>query len=277
MTTDGWYPPAIDNWAPSNAGDFLGPVEIGVLHSTESSRFVPQKDNYYGHQNYPHFTVANQDGVFKSWQHISIRKAARALANRSGGVQTNREGCIQIEVVGFAKSPFTQDQVIVAGLSRLMRWIESQTKVPRSCGVKFVSYPESYGLAASQRLSPSEWVNYKGWLGHQHVPENSHGDPGAINISKLLATDSVVTPNKPHDPVVEEKPVATGKLYIVVDPRELPDGRGKPQYLTDLIEKRWITNIEEYNDILGQASGDIRRITLNGSTLDSIPTVGPTP
>src|SRR5215211_7280790 len=46
----------------------------------------------------PHFTV---DATIK-YQHLDTGMAARALRNRSGGVQTNRESAIQIEVVGFA-------------------------------------------------------------------------------------------------------------------------------------------------------------------------------
>lgn len=184
--TDGWYEPAIPNPARGTMPTFTGPVEIGVLHTTESTRFVPAPDSYFGHKSYPHFTVVNDRGVFKCYQHISIRKAAKALANKSGGVETGREGCIQIEVVGAATKPFTVDLVLVDGLSKLMRWIESETEIPRSCGVSFARYPDSYGERAEQRLSPGAWVKYQGWLGHQHVPENTHGDPGAIDITKLL-------------------------------------------------------------------------------------------
>lgn len=272
--SDGWYGPAIDNPAPVNGGSFVGPVTIGVLHTTESPRFVPNKDNYFGHQNYPHFTVANQDGYFKCWQHISIRKAARALANRAGGVQTNREGCIQIEVVGKAASPFTRDPVIVDGLKKLMRWIESQTEIPRSTGVKF--WAGKYGIDVPNRMSNSQWVAYKGWCAHQHVPENSHYDAGAIDINLLLASVPVPDPTPTPTPTPKPEPVVMGKTYIVTDPREIP-GKGKPQYLTDLLHKRWITSLEEYNDLIGEASADIKRIVLDSATLDSIPTVGQRP
>lgn len=277
MPADGWYPPAIDNWASSDAGDHLGPVTIGVLHTTESSRFVPAKDNYFGHQNYPHFTVANVDGTFKSWQHISIRKAAKALANRSGGVQTNREGCIQIEIVGKAASPFTNDPVIVEGLKKLMRWIESQTKIPRKTGVTF--WAGKYGVDVPHRMSGAQWVKYEGWCAHQHVPENTHYDAGAIDINKLLdvaapapAPSPTPTPSptpKPAEPAVNKQ------IYVFTDPRD--SGRGQPQYLSDLLTKRWIQNMEEYNDIFGSASDNIKRIHISPETIDAIPTVGDTP
>lgn len=265
--TDGWYGPAIDNPAPVNGGSFVGPVTIGVLHTTESSRFIPDDDSYFGHMNYPHFTVANQDGYFKCWQHISIRKAARALANRAGGVETNREGAIQIEVVGKAASPFTRDPVIVDGLKKLMRWIEANTDIPRSTGVTF--WAGKFGIDVPHRMTNAQWVKYEGWCAHQHVPENNHYDAGAIDIKLLLVGDSIQVPVVPHIPVPAPKEY---KVFIVTDPRG-----NKPQYLTDLIHKRWITSLEEYNDVLGEARDSIKRIELDPTTLDSIPTVGRVP
>lgn len=267
--SDGWYGPAIDNHAPSDAGDHLGPVTVGVLHTTESSRFVPAKGSYFGHQNYPHFTVANQDGVFKCWQHISIRQAAKALSNDAGGVQTNREGVIQIEVVGKASSPFTKDPVLVAGLSALMRWIESQTSIPRKCGVKF--WAGKYGEQVPERMLFDAWRKYAGWCGHQHVPENEHYDPGAIDITKLLGSTAapvIVTPTPAPVPTPVKEP-DMGKLYVVTDHRD-----PKPQYLTDLLTKRHISSLEEYNDVMGEVSANLTRIELLPATLDAIPTVG---
>jgi hypothetical protein len=230
MPSDGWYGPAIDNHAPSDGGSHLGPVTVGVLHTTESTRFVPNSKNYFGHQSYPHFTVAvvtiNGKRVFRSWQHISIRRAARALKNLSGGVQTNREGVIQIEVVGSAKSPFTDDPVMVEGLAKLMRWIESQTEIPARSSVTWTAYPASYGQRAKQRLSFAAWRAYAGWLGHEHVPENDHGDPGAIRIALLLGAAPAPASTTPTATVLEDT-----KMYAIYTDMGLDWG-------TDLITRR---------------------------------------
>ncbi len=138
--------------------------------------------------------------TFRVWQHISLRKAGRALKNLSGGVQTNREGCIQIEIVGQAVNPFTDDPVMVEGMAKLMRWIEQETDIPRSSGVTFHAYPSSYGNGMKQRLTFDQWRNYAGWLGHQHVPENSHGDPGAIDINRLLGSHAGAVRLSPTTP-----------------------------------------------------------------------------
>src|SRR5690606_3658218 len=72
---------------------------------------------------------------------------------------------------------------------RLMAEIEARTRIPHRCGVEFRPYPQSYGLKARQRMSGDQWETYRGWCGHQHVPENDHGDPGAVDIANLLAID----------------------------------------------------------------------------------------
>ena len=273
--SDGWYGPAIDNHAPRDAGDHLGPVTIGVLHTTESPRgsFRARKDNYFGHQSYPHFTCDVQDGKFKVWQHISIRKAAKALENDSGGVQTNKEGCIQIEVVGRASAPFTSSKVMVEGLKKLMRWIEANTEIPSTCGVIFHPYPPDQGAQLGREpwrysRGGTGWTRYKGWLGHQHVPENAHGDPGAIDISKLLAAPAP-EPVKPEPPTPTPTTQEIEVQFIFTDPRD------KKQYMTDLVHKRHIGTLAEHSDLTDPAGAGpyIKRINLDDATIDAIPTV----
>lgn len=237
MPQPGWYGPALNDIAANDGGSHLGPVTVGVIHTTESAVGKYRKGsstNYgnFGHANFPHFTVDEQGGQFRVWQHISLGRAGRALKNRSGGVQTNREGCIQIEVVGSATKPFTSRPVIVEGLKALMRWIEENTDIPRATQVEWTRYPESYGVRAKQRLSPARWVQYRGWLGHQHVPENDHGDPGRLDIDLLLGDQEPVGPPAPL--VYGEIGVrwvdlggerGFGKPLIAETPT--PDGRGR--------------------------------------------------
>ena len=260
-------------------------MTIGVLHTTESRRGSyrsggPRNYGNFGHTSFPHFTVDVQDGKFKSWQHISLRRAAKALKNTSGGVETNREGVIQIEVVGRAAEPFTSNRVLVEGLKKLMRWIEANTDIPTSCGVKFHPYPPDQGARLGSEpwrysRTGTGWGRYKGWLGHQHVPENSHGDPGAIDIDLLLELPAAPVPD--IDPAPQPRPEPKKEIdvqFIFTDPRP-----PQAQYMTDLIHKRWIKNPPEHTDITDPAGAGpyIKRINLEPATIDSIVTVGPQP
>lgn len=257
--TDGWYPPARTDLAHGgDAGDHLGPVTVGVLHTTESpvGKYRPSGTDYghFGHTNYPHFTADVQDGKFVAFQHISIRQAAKALKNQSGGVQTNKQGCIQIEVVGSATMPFTDREVLTAGLAELMRWIEDETDIPRQSTVTFKAYPASAGARNGVRLTGDQWNAYRGWLGHQHVPENEHGDPGAIDIKKLLG-DAEAAPTLQEDDI----------YAIVSDPRTGMD------FGTNGVQKFIFGNQQAKND-WARAFG-AKRVTLSQVALDAIPTV----
>ena len=58
----------------------------------------------------------------------------------------------------------------------------------------FLPYPASYG-ASPARFTPEEWNHFVGICGHQHVPENVHGDPGNIDIQRVLrAADRILNP-----------------------------------------------------------------------------------
>src|SRR5262245_58042937 len=90
-------------WKPISgpSGSFTGgPFKI-VHHTTEGSSAQGAFNAFRAHRSDPHFTV----DATKIFQHIDTGKAARALRNLEGGVQTNRDSAIQIEVVGFAHRP----------------------------------------------------------------------------------------------------------------------------------------------------------------------------
>src|SRR5687767_1601043 len=93
-----WYPAAkADEMA--NAGEFIvGPPARGVLHTTEGSHYDGARGEYLRKRIAPHFTVDGRD----VYQHVPLDRAARALENRDGGVQTNLWSAIQIEVVARA-------------------------------------------------------------------------------------------------------------------------------------------------------------------------------
>jgi hypothetical protein len=173
-----------------HAGAFLDGPARGVLHTTEGSSYAGAQAAYRAEGCAPHFTV---DGA-RVYQHIPINRAATALENPDGGVQTNRLPAIQIEVVGFAAKPNWSPETIES-TRRLMSWIEEQTGIePRAPG--FIATNAAYGVTAPQRMKPNAWKQWNGWCGHQHVPETRHWDPGAAPISSLLVRDQL-TPDNP--------------------------------------------------------------------------------
>jgi hypothetical protein len=182
-----WLPNAeqiIGNSAGSMNGD--GSRKI-LLHSTEGSTIEGAVGAYEDNNSWPHLTIDCRRRRIA--QHVAFGMAARALRNEAGGVETNRDGSIlvQIELVGFAGDPGSIGALVdLDWLGGVIAQIARATGVPLFNSLTWAPYPNSYGTHAAQRLSGPVWDRYSGLVGHQHVPENSHGDPGAIDITRIL-------------------------------------------------------------------------------------------
>ncbi|MPY41435.1 peptidoglycan-binding protein [Streptomyces phyllanthi] len=127
--------------------------------------------------------VTDRIGQFGSLAH-----SARALRN-DGSRRTNREGlvCIQIEVLGRAATPWTDDwdPMRKPGWQKILAAIRSWG-VPDSWPA---GPPPKYPGGSAPR-SRSTWQSKGGHFGHSHVPGNDHGDPGAIDTGKILLATS---------------------------------------------------------------------------------------
>lgn len=209
MATDWLAGCTKQDWGTSGGSWTRQPCII-CLHSTEGTSWP----SYSSGQSAPHFTI--NLATAERRQHISLAVAARALANPSGGVETNRAGPVQIEIIGTCDPAHKGQSGWLylpemnsdhqANLSRLMRDIvAARPAIPWTLGVTFGAYPGSYGNTA-YRLSGSAWSSYKGVLGHQHVPENDHGDPGNIPITSVMGVPPAPKPQPPPTPVAPRFP-----------------------------------------------------------------------
>jgi hypothetical protein len=119
---------------------------------------------------------------------------------------------IQIELVGTCDKRYRDryggvywpeaPRWLLDELAKLMRWIERTHGVKRESTKRpWVPYPKSYANGGGQRMTNAEWDSFGGWCGHQHAPENTHGDPGDIDITYLLrgATPTPTPPQSEED------------------------------------------------------------------------------
>jgi N-acetylmuramoyl-L-alanine amidase len=168
----GWHPDAI-RVPEENAGALGAGGRKIVWHTTEGFG-LPGYDG-----SAPHFTIDPDTG--KLWQHMPITACAMALQHPSGTPETNRAGCIQVELIGFARdTPNWSDQKY-EHVAKLARWIEKHCGVPRKA-------PRAFGPQnVPSRFGATEFVGAAGHVGHEHVPNNTHWDPGNYRIGKLLA------------------------------------------------------------------------------------------
>lgn len=196
------FPGSTMNIKPSNL--------VLVIHTTETTGWP----GYEGGATAPNYTglpplgEPNHDGFRKGAYraHFPDEKSARALKNLPGGVETNTLNAIQLELIGScdpknasrwgrtSRSNLAGKQYVYwpEASPRQLLWVARfvadlhrrhglALKAPR----KFLPYPASYG-ANGVRLTNSQWMNTVGVIGHQHVPENSHGDPGNLNVEEIL-------------------------------------------------------------------------------------------
>jgi hypothetical protein len=169
-------------------GDYLGgPFKI-VHHTTEGTSYAGAKAAYKANRSDPHFTV-DGDEIF---QHIDTGKAARSLRNSEGGVQTNRDSAVQIEVVAFAGKP--KDIATLRSVAKLCRWIEETHAIAQT-------WPNGPPRASTNGHDPgghnrnaATWDATGGHFGHSQVPENTHWDP-AYTVAEL----AIVTPEAVFD------------------------------------------------------------------------------
>lgn len=202
-----WCPFAIIDIG-NNASTYTDEGEPkGLLHTTEGKTYASAKSAYTINNSWPHMTATYERGFFQLYQHNPITLAARSLRNLPGGVETNRDRIFQIELVGTAdinKKDTWGTQYVenfpvayLDGIAKTMRWAEAQLLIPPVCTLTFKSYPSSFGNNGV-RLTGPQFDSYSGWLGHQHAPENDHGDPGLINI-KYLLTLPTTPPSEEED------------------------------------------------------------------------------
>lgn len=186
-------------WRPMpGAGTYTGGPKRLVLHTTEGASLAGAEAAYKAKAIAPHFTV---EPATKRWaQHIDTASSASAMANLSGGVQTNRDGAIQIEIVGYAANTQNLTDDVLKWLGGIVRLVCERegidvTKYPRFVGTESGTIATT---TAPQRMSFAAWENFNGVCGHQHVPENHHWDPGRFPYDRMLALSS---PTKESDDV----------------------------------------------------------------------------
>jgi hypothetical protein len=97
----------------------------------------------------------------------------------------NREGrlCVQIGVLGTARDPFTNYQMI--GLGEILGWLDSW-QVPRRWPA---GAPAPYRQTARPR-SRARWA-MGGHFGASQVPECGSIGPGGIDVDQLVRTDTI--------------------------------------------------------------------------------------
>jgi hypothetical protein len=155
----------------------------GLLHTTEGNSLEGALSSYRASDFWPHLTI--EPSTRRIVQHLPLNIGARALA-RPGVTQTNAANCIQIDIVGNAIETPSWSEEDLTFIREVMRQIEALVPIPRQSGLTFL---DNIGVSRNprNRMTANEWEVFSGWYGHQHLPDNTHWDPDAIDIAFLLS------------------------------------------------------------------------------------------
>lgn len=215
-----------------------------VIHTTETARLP----GYSEGRSAPHFTIGVGDagslpketpGKVRIWQHVSLDRTASALRHPPGTPETNHMGahCVQIECITYIGD---QEQHGIVGnkgkfpaaLNRALAGLVNE--IAKALGdINVNIHPNSwsasgsYGEDAKQRMTDAEWEHFNGICGHEHVPNNTHWDPGEFDITSFtamldsadgIAPDHVTpanTPAPPKEPIFFEEGESHPRVKII--------------------------------------------------------------
>lgn len=140
----------------------------------------------------PHATVmptAGKGVVIR--QHLPFSQASFSLAHNRAQ-PTNGDYTFQFELIGTCDKtgpglywPGADDAVLLDLYRKVIQPLSDAFIIPLRTP-KWLAYPASYGTDNGVRLSDSTFDTWSGWLGHQHVPQNVHGDPGAFPWARMM-------------------------------------------------------------------------------------------
>ncbi|MBI0311602.1 peptidoglycan-binding protein LysM [Streptomyces javensis] len=157
-----------------------------------------------------------------------LNQSGRALRN-DGSRRTNREGrvCIQIEVLGYAKSPWTNgwDPAKKPGWQKILA-------ACRSWGVPdtWPAGPPAKYPGVDKARSRSVWQSKGGHFSHGDVPGNDHKDPGAISTVKVLYKKTAPADPKP----TPAKPKVSVSHLAAAARADVPAADGHTTYKTEV-------------------------------------------
>ena len=152
-----------------------------VLHRTQGDSYP--RSTYRNGGGVPHWTILHNGTCYT---HYDINQYSRALLNLRGGVQTNLDEALQVEIVGFTGNDMEPEQA--ATLGRLIDWCLANTSLKNI----WLGGDPSKG----RRLTNTQWDDNSGIVPHLKVPENNHTDTITNHDWLILKGETPATPKE---------------------------------------------------------------------------------
>lgn len=205
-----FYPPADTKKQWFGEGNYEMPgVTKLLLHTTETTGWP----GYAGGGTAP--TLTYNPWTHEWRQHFPLYGSARALRDPSNTeVRENRDNVVQVEIIAYCDPASAKkyghfvadlDDKALEDLADFVRFLHENADLPLRSAPVWLPYPASYGNSPV-RMTSAKYDAFHGVLGHQHASGNSHGDPGALNVERIMQlasgqqVKSVTTKPKPIPP-----------------------------------------------------------------------------
>jgi hypothetical protein len=249
-------------WYQTQYGGDSMESNVVCWHTTEGTSLP----SYAGGAEAPNFTAKPDFAAERLvwYQHFDFDTSSRALVNLAGGVETNTLNVCQVEIVGTC-DPGTHEKWRAAGYAHLFtpelpdwairdlaafaEWAHDNHGVPLTSDVTFKAYPGSYGTSNGVRMSATKWQSFTGHCGHQHVPENLHGDPGLLPMAAILtAATGGTTPSQEDDVALTADDIAKVAAAVYAKLLKTDDMLTAPADASDYATNKywtWQTHIQD--------------------------------
>ena len=105
----------------------------------------------------------------------------------------------------------------------MISWLETEWFIPATFPLA-QGMGSEYGYKKPLEMTRSEWLMFRGWCAHQHVPENTHWDIGTEPVSDIF--DGVLLPLQ--DMFVQKGDKGDTvefwqRVLLMIDPLALPE------------------------------------------------------
>lgn len=184
-TMKGWMPGAIRTPPRGRAG--LAWVDATawklLLHTTESDyrRNAGGRENYHGHQGYPHFEVSEE--AIEQYLPITVGAYALAAATDTYGYG-NAAHAVQVEIVWNAAKAPDMSEPLLANIAAVLTFLRRETDMAPNLPPQ--GFPSR--ISTGNWFSRQGWYDHEGLAGHGNVPGNfDRWDPGPLPARRIVA------------------------------------------------------------------------------------------
>lgn len=180
-----------DWFAVKFPGAVMPRVDKILLHTTEGGSWPSYRDGAVT-PNLTYFPAQRR------WrQHLPLNRSARALVDDpTTAVRENRDNVVQVEIIctcdpkvkeRYPRVPFVQELTDdnLRDLGDFLAYMGRTYHVPLVAAPRWMPYPRSAG-ASPVRMNGKCFDAFRGVLGHMHASGNVHGDPGALDVPRII-------------------------------------------------------------------------------------------